>query len=101
MMADLIAVTDDQLEEILSKALTKALGKRLKGIEPHPVRSCICADVMSKAKHEADHEIIRRIGETLDRVENAKWGFLMLIAAAVVTGVSYALWEGIKSVAKR
>lgn len=85
------------LAELVVEAVTQAMSERRQEVQ----HSCICSDAISKSKHEADHEIIRRIGKFLDRVENAKWGFLMFVLAAIVSGGAYALWEGVKSVVRK
>lgn len=89
---------EKKLAGLITDAVAQAIAERRQEIMNH---TCICADVISKAKHEADHEIIRRIGKFLDRVENAKWGFLFLVLGVLVSGGAYAFWEGIKSVVKR
>jgi hypothetical protein len=98
-----IVITEEALTLIVDKAVRGALERRIEDYVPFPevAHTCICSDVNSKSKHEADHEIIRRIGRFLDRVENAKWGFLIIVFGAIVSGGLYALWEGIKSVVKK
>lgn len=91
------AETRKALAELVVEAVTQAMAERRQEV----IHSCICSDAVAKKRHEDDHEIIRRIGKFLDRVENAKWGFLMFVLAAIVSGGSYALWEGIKSVARK
>jgi hypothetical protein len=86
------------LADLVKIAVSEAIAERRQEI---PVHTCICSDTIAKAKHEADHEIIRRIGKFLDRVENAKWSFFMLVITAAVSSAAYALWEGVKSVVKK
>ena len=89
---------EKKLATLIAEAVAQAISERRQEVLSH---TCICSDAISKSKHEADHEIIRRIGGFLDRVENAKWGFLFLVLGVLVSGGAYALWEGVKSVVKR
>lgn len=92
-----VVVSEERLAQMMGDVFTQKMSERRAEIVAH---SCICSDLDAKAKHTADHEIIHRIGKFLDRVENAKWGFLMLILAVLVSSGAYALWEGIKATVK-
>lgn len=86
-----------EISDIVFNAVLQANSERRKEITAH---SCICSDLDLRAKHAADHEVINRISQFLDRVENAKWGFLLLVFSGVISALLYALWLGIKQCVK-
>lgn len=99
----MIQTTRQELEQIVGDAVTQAISERRKEAAPTvPTLPtvCFCSDPAAAARHSAEHEIMRRLGRFLDRVENAKWGFLMLVLAVIISGGFFALWEGIKSSVK-
>ena len=94
---DKVLTEEEKLTQIVIDAVTEAIANRRKKISPF---YCFCDDPGASARHKADHEIIRKLGRTLDRIEDTKWKFAMLVMAVVVSGFLIATWEGISGIIK-
>ena len=88
---------DERLAQIVTDAVTEAMVERRKKIAPF---YCFCEDPGASARHKADHEIIRKLGRTLDRIEDTKWKFAMLVITVLVSGFLIATWEGVSGIIK-
>ena len=86
-------ISEQRLAEIVGQAVSQALSERRQEVATHV---CFCSDPQSKARHDEEHAIIRRVAVMLDRVDKTKWGFL-LIAGGLIAGT---LWDAVKGLFK-
>ena len=86
-------LTEKQITEIVVNAVLQANSERRKEDISH---FCFCSEPQSKAKHDLEHEALRRFMKTMDRIEKTSWAFVMV----VLTLIAGSCWDMISGIFK-